>query len=134
LGSVDTSNGLHQVLDILQVIRPPGPLIRTGSGWHLWYSAASLPSRVAILPGVDWSGRGGLIVAPPSRHATVARYTFQQPWQNTDLPPCPPRLRAPVLPPPAPTRTPPAPIADLDRYTQAALAGETNAYAARRDR
>ncbi|MEU4243962.1 bifunctional DNA primase/polymerase [Actinoplanes sp. NPDC026619] len=122
---IDTASGLHVVLDLLDVIRPPGPLIRTGSGWHLWYAAGELPSRVAIAPGVDWRGHGGLVVAPPSLHTTGNRYTFQQPWQQPNLPVCPPHLRALVLPaPPVPAAPPAAPIADLDRYVQAALDGE----------
>jgi hypothetical protein len=121
---IDTTDGLRAVLDLLGVIRPAGPLIRTGSGWHLWYTAGDLPSRVGLLPGVDWRGRGGLVVAPPSLHATGARYTFQQPWQpHIPLPACPPQLRTLVLPPPPPPYGD-RPIADLDRYTQAALDGE----------
>ncbi|MFG1995237.1 bifunctional DNA primase/polymerase [Actinoplanes sp. NPDC048988] len=121
---VDTSSGLRTVLDLLDVVRPPGPLVRTGSGWHLWFAAGELPSRVAIAPGVDWRGRGGLVVAPPSLHHTGTRYTFQQPWQNGDLPACPPQLRTLVLPPPAPVGALSAPIADLDRYLRAAVDGE----------
>jgi hypothetical protein len=122
---IDTNSGLHVVLDLLDVVRPPGPLVRTGSGWHLWYAAAGLPSRVAIAPGVDWRGRGGLVVAPPSLHHTGTRYTFQQPWHQADLPVCPPQLRALVLPAPPPTASlPSAPITDLDRYVRAALDGE----------
>jgi hypothetical protein len=124
---IDTNSGLHVVLDLLDVVRPPGPLIRTGSGWHLWYAAGSLPSRVAIAPGVDWRGRGGLVVAPPSLHHTGTRYTFQQPWQHPDLPVCPPQLRAMVLPaPPPPLSAPAGPIADLDRYVRAALDSEAD--------
>lgn len=121
---VDNGAALHAVLDVLDVIRPPGPLIRTGAGWHLWYASGGLPSRVGLLPGVDWRGGGGLVVAPPSLHATGSRYTFQQPWlPGTPLPVCPPPLRKLVLPPPQVQRQRTA-IADLDRYTQAALAGE----------
>ncbi|MEV4708198.1 bifunctional DNA primase/polymerase [Actinoplanes sp. NPDC049316] len=122
---IDTNAGLRVVLDLLDVVRPAGPLIRTGSGWHLWYAAGGLPSRVAVLPGVDWRGRGGLVVAPPSLHHTRTRYTFQQPWKPGDLPGCPPQLRTLVLPAPPPSVSPPSvPIADLDRYVQAALDGE----------
>ncbi|GLZ00807.1 bifunctional DNA primase/polymerase [Actinoplanes sp. NBRC 103695] len=123
---IDTSSGLHIVLDLLDVIRPPGPLIRTGSGWHLWYAASDLASRVTIAPGVDWRGRGGLVVAPPSLHHSGTRYTFQQPWQHADLPVCPPQLRALILPAPPPVSAPAVPIADLDRYVQAALDGEAD--------
>lgn len=122
---IDTDNGLRVVLDLLDVVRPAGPVIRTGCGWHLWYASDGLPSRVAVLPGVDWRGRGGFVVAPPSLHHTGTRYTFQQAWQHGDLPRCPPQLRALVLPtPPAPANPLWTPIADLDRYVQAALDGE----------
>jgi len=122
---VDTTAGMRAVLDLLDVIRPPAPLIRTGAGWHLWYASAGLPSRIGLLPGVDWRGRGGLVVAPPSLHATGRRYVFQQPWQpGIPLPVCPPQLRKLVLPPPPPPQRDRAAIVDLDRYTQAALAGE----------
>ncbi|RSM47778.1 hypothetical protein DMB66_47485 [Actinoplanes sp. ATCC 53533] len=126
VGDIDTGAALRTVLDLLDVVRPPGPLIRTGSGWHLWYAGSGLPSRVGLLPGVDWRGRGGLVVAPPSLHASGARYTFQQPWTpGSGLPACPPVLRRLVLPDPTPTPvTAASPIADLDRYTEAALAGE----------
>jgi len=123
---IDTGAALRTVLDLLDVVRPPGPLIRTGSGWHLWYASSGLPSRVGLLPGVDWRGGGGLVVAPPSRHASGVRYTFQQPWTpGSLLPACPPVLRELVLPVPAPQPVAAAsPIADLDRYAEAALAGE----------
>lgn len=121
---IDTSDGLSAVLDILDVIRPSGPLVRSGYGWHLWFAASDLPSRVGMLPGVDWRGRGGAIVAPPSRHATGRRYSFQQPWTNPPaLPDCPEPLRRLVLPPP-PVMAAADAIGDLDRYAQAALDGE----------
>ncbi len=123
---IDTNDGLRQVLDILEVIRPPGPLIRTGNGWHLWYSADNLPSRVAFLPGVDWRGHSAMVVAPPSLHANGTRYTFQQSWPDTALPACPPKLRTLVLPAPRAPSTAPGPIADMNRYTQAALDGEAD--------
>jgi hypothetical protein len=126
---IDTNDSLAAVLDILGVIRPAGPLVRSGHGWHLWFAASDLPSRVAMLPGVDWRGRGGAIVAPPSRHASGRRYIFQQPWSSPPaLPACPGPLRRLVLPQPraavACTGHEVGAIADLDRYTQAALDGE----------
>ncbi|GAB7048394.1 bifunctional DNA primase/polymerase [Catenuloplanes indicus] len=124
---IDTTTGLTRVLDVLDVVRPAGPLVRTGYGWHLWFAANGLPSRIGLLPGVDWRGRGGYVVAPPSVHATGSRYAFQQPWRpGTPLPVCPPALRRLVqpAPPPAPAGTTAGEVADLDRYTQAALDGE----------
>jgi O-acetyl-ADP-ribose deacetylase (regulator of RNase III) len=57
---------------------PPGPLVRTGSGgWHLYLAPTGLgnPSPRG-LAHVDWRGRGGYVVAPPSRHASGSRYRF----------------------------------------------------------
>ncbi|MFF5230257.1 bifunctional DNA primase/polymerase [Dactylosporangium sp. NPDC000521] len=129
---VDTNDGLHLVLDVLDVVRPAGPLVRTGLGWHLWFAASQLPSRIGFVPGVDWRGRGGSAVAPPSLHASGVRYRFQQPWNvGAALPGCPPTLRRLVLPPPPPPTVVVARagdiadgIAGLDRYAAAAVDGE----------
>jgi hypothetical protein len=95
---VDTDDGLAAVLDLFGRIRPAGPLVRTG--WHLWFAGSGLPSRVGLMPGVDWRGRGGYVVAPPSPHSTGREYRFQQPWSaGTALPGCPDPLRRLVLPP-----------------------------------
>lgn len=126
---VDTTAGMRSVLDVLDVVRPAAPLVRTGLGWHIWYASSGLPSRVGMLPGVDWRGRGGSAVAPPSLHAGGVRYAFQQPWTTAPvLPGCPPALRRLVTPP-----SPPAVVAsavggsgitDVDRYTASAVHGE----------
>jgi O-acetyl-ADP-ribose deacetylase (regulator of RNase III) len=57
---------------------PTGPLVRTGSGgWHLYLAPTGLGNPAPRgLGQVDWRGRGGYVVAPPSRHATGARYRF----------------------------------------------------------
>jgi O-acetyl-ADP-ribose deacetylase (regulator of RNase III) len=57
---------------------PRGPLVRTGSGgWHMYLAPTGLgnpPPRG--LGQVDWRGRGGYVVVPPSRHASGTRYRF----------------------------------------------------------
>jgi hypothetical protein len=113
---VDTGAALRVVLDILDVVRPAGPVVQTGYGWHLWFAPTGLGSRTGFVPGADWRGRGGSIVAPPSRHHTGRRYAFTQPWselptglpaaRSTEptrqpLPDCPPALRALLGPPPS---------------------------------
>ncbi|MET7397350.1 bifunctional DNA primase/polymerase [Dactylosporangium sp. NPDC005572] len=127
---IDTNDGLRAILDLLDIVRPAGPLVRSGYGWHLWFAATGLGNRAGLLPGVDWRGRGGYAVAPPSLHPTGRRYTFQQPFTGpADLPTCPDAVRRLVVAPP-----PPSPelsagdgqISDLDRYTQAALEGEVS--------
>ncbi|GAB1690716.1 bifunctional DNA primase/polymerase [Krasilnikovia sp. M28-CT-15] len=133
---VDTPGALRRLLDLLDVIRPAGPLVRTGQGWHVWYAAAGLPSRVAVMASVDWRGTGGLVVVPPSWHATGRRYTFAQPFTAGPLPAVPPALHTLVASSVPPAITPhgtravapvvPAGVGevDVDRYGQAALDGE----------
>jgi O-acetyl-ADP-ribose deacetylase (regulator of RNase III) len=57
---------------------PAEPLVRTGSGgWHLYLAPTGLGSPAPRgLTHVDWRGRGGYVVAPPSRHANGTRYRF----------------------------------------------------------
>jgi Bifunctional DNA primase/polymerase, N-terminal len=110
----------------------PGPVARTGGGgWHLLYASTGLGNRVALLPGVDWRGRDGLIVASPSQHASGHRYTWVRPLTAT-LPEAPAGLRR-LLAPPAAARTtlPPAPTSagHSGGYGRAALARERAAVA-----
>jgi hypothetical protein len=111
----------------------PGPVARTGGGgWHLLYAPTGLGNRVGLLADVDWRGRDGLIVVPPSQHASGHRYTWVRPL-TTVLPQVPAGLRR-LLAPPAAARTtlPPAP-ASTGRgggYGRAALAREQAAVAA----
>jgi hypothetical protein len=110
----------------------PGPVVRTGGGgWHLLFAPTGLGNRVRLLPGVDWRGRGGLIVAPPSQHASGRRYRWVRPMTAT-LPEVPAGLRR-LLAPPATQRTtlPPAPTSagHSGGYGRAALAREQAAVA-----
>jgi hypothetical protein len=111
----------------------PGPVARTGGGgWHLLYAPTGLGNRVKLLPGVDWRGRDGLIVAPPSQHTSGHRYTWARPL-TTALPEVPAELRR-LLALPATQRTtlPPAtaPAGRRGGYGRAALAREQAAVAA----
>jgi hypothetical protein len=108
-----------------------GPVARTGGGgWHLLYAPTGLGNRVGLLPGVDWRGRGGLVVAPPSRHASGRRYAWVRPL-NGELPGVPAALRAWLAPPPVErTSTPVAVVGErADRYARAALGREAGAVA-----
>jgi bifunctional DNA primase/polymerase-like protein len=123
---------LHAALSIAPV-EHPGPVARTGGGgWHLLYCPTGLGNRVRLVPGVDWRGRGGLIVAPPSQHASGRRYTWVRPL-SAALPEVPAALRR-LLTPPAAARTtlPPAPTpaGHSGGYGRAALARERGAVAA----
>jgi len=110
----------------------PGPVARTGSGgWHLLYAPTGLGNRVGLLPGLDWRGRNGLIVAPPSRHACGGRYAWVRPLTAV-LPEVPAGLRRLLASLSAPRTTlPPIPVAaSRGGYGRAALAGERAAVAA----
>jgi hypothetical protein len=110
----------------------PGPVARTGGGgWHLLYAPTGLGNRVGLLPGVDWRGKGGVVVAPPSRHASGRRYAWLRPLA-AELPSVPAALRA-RLDPPRVERTSAPPVAATagrgERYARSALAREAHAVA-----
>jgi hypothetical protein len=96
LRTFTTSNG---------VVLPRGPLVRTGSGgWHLYLAPTGLGNPTPrTLEHVDWRGRGGYVVAPPSRHVSGARYQFLR-GLSAPLVAAPPALRA--LLEPAPVQRP----------------------------
>jgi hypothetical protein len=52
------------------VLHSAGPLVRTGGGgWHYYLAPTGLGNAHPHgLERVDWRGRGGYVVAPPSRH------------------------------------------------------------------
>ena len=110
----------------------PGPVARTGGGgWHLLYAPTGLGNRVRVLPGADWRGRGGVVVAPPSRHASGQPYRWVRPLAG-ELPAVPEGLRARLDPPRVErASTPPAEAAGdrAERYARSALAREACAVA-----
>jgi hypothetical protein len=130
---LDHTEGVEALRAALQIApwEHPGPVARSGSGgWHLLYAPTGYGNRVGLLAGADWRGRGGLIVAPPSRHATGGRYAWVRPLTAT-LSTVPVGLRRLLTPPPAPRTTlAPAPRPDgedggrAERYARAALVRE----------
>jgi len=65
-----------------------GPLVRTGGGgWHFYLAPTGLGNtRPRDLEHVDWRGRGGYVVAPPSRHASGHPYQWVA-GRDLDRPP-----------------------------------------------
>ncbi len=71
-----------------------GPLPETpeattgGGGRHLYFATRDpeLGNRVAVVPGIDLRGRGGMIVAPPSIHPSGRPYLWKPDRAPTDLP------------------------------------------------
>lgn len=115
---VDTPAGLHLLRDLIGDLIET-PLVQTGSGGlHLYFAATGAPNRVRLLPGVDWRGEGGYVVAPPSVHGNGRRYQW---ISHGPAPPCPPALLRLVIPPPPP---PPPVVRHPGRYAAAALDNE----------
>ncbi len=110
-------------------LRPPGPVVRTGGGgWHYWFRPTGLGNRPPRgLDHVDWRGRGGAVLAPPSRHISGGSYRWLRGLDQAPLPEVPAALRA-LLDPDPPTPTRPArtagPAAPGHPYGRRVLAAE----------
>jgi hypothetical protein len=109
--------------------------VRSGSGgWHAYLRSPEgmpVPNSVGRLgPGLDIRADGGSIVAPPSRHASGARYRWLEP--GVEPPDAPDWLVHLALPPPAPPvlplRVPSGRVPD--RYARAAIHRESDEVAA----
>jgi hypothetical protein len=108
-----------------------GPLVRTGGGgWHYYLAPTGLGNVAPRdLEQVDWRGRGGYVVAPPSRHRSGHPYTWVA---GRDLDTAVPGVPAALLQRLQPRQADrPAPVVSVSvgdrpgpRYGQAALARE----------
>lgn len=60
-----------------------------GGGRHLYFRhpGVTLRNRAAIVPGVDLRCDGGMVVAPPSLHASGRRYLWEVSHDPDDVPP-----------------------------------------------
>jgi Bifunctional DNA primase/polymerase, N-terminal len=115
-----------------------GPLVRTGGGgWHFYLAPTGLGNVHPIgLEHVDWRGRGGYVVAPPSRHASGHPYQWLI-GRALDTPPgqVPSVLLERLQPrqlqrPAGPDQLPTAADGSGERYARAALAQELARVAA----
>jgi Bifunctional DNA primase/polymerase, N-terminal len=90
-------------------LRLPGPLVATGGGgWHAWFRPTGLGNRPPRgLDHVDWRGRGGAVLAPPSRHISGHSYRWLRGLDQAPMPEVPAALRA-LLDPNHPPTTRPA--------------------------
>jgi len=73
---------------------PSTPTVRTGGGGrHLWFVAPGAPvTSGPVAPGLDLKGEGGLVVAPPSLHASGDRYAWIVTLDDVELAPLPVHL------------------------------------------
>ena len=58
--------------------RHQGPVSRTGKGQHLLFLPTGKGNGAGLLPKVDFRGRGGYIVAPPSLHPRGEFYEWDE--------------------------------------------------------
>ena len=108
-----------------------GPLVRTGGGgWHFYLAPTGLGNvGPRDLEQVDWRGRGGYVVAPPSRHVSGQCYQWVA-GRDLDAPiaevppPLLERLQPRQADRPAPVVSVPIGDGPGPRYGQAALARE----------
>jgi hypothetical protein len=113
-------------------LQSSGPLVRTGGGgWHFYLALTGLGNaQPEGLAHVDWRGRGGYVVAPPSCHASGHPYQWA-PGRDLDIPPDPvpavllERLRPRQHQrPTSPVQLPAVADGSDDRYARVALAEE----------
>jgi hypothetical protein len=127
VADIDSAEGWHGLTHLLGGGLPAGPRVRTGGGgWHLWFGPLGFGNRVRLLPGLDWRGIGGYVVAPPSRHATGGDYRWLR-RPGGRLPTGPAALRELIEGPSLPVTH--RPISFPDRYGRAALAAEADRVA-----
>ena len=121
-----------RILAATHGLHSAGPLVRTGGGgWHYYLASTGLGNaRPAGLEHVDWRGRGGYVVAPPSRHASGHPYQWVS-GRDLETPlaevPAPLRARLERRVPqrsPDPVELTATSAAPADRYARAALAEE----------
>ncbi|MFY1671808.1 bifunctional DNA primase/polymerase [Plantactinospora sp. WMMB334] len=127
---VDPPDGVAALRALVGARRFTGPVVRTGSGgWHLYLRPTGAGNRAGLLPGVDWRGAGGYVVAPPSRHASGRDYRWIRP-PAAPLADCPPELTVLLFPPQQSAPGSAGWVRHPDRYASAALAAEADAVAA----
>jgi hypothetical protein len=119
---------LHQLTGTVG-LRLPGPLVATGGGgWHRWFAPTGLGNRPPRgLTHVDWRGKGGCVLAPPSRHISGRPYRWLVSLDQAPLAEVPAALRR-LLDPDPPTAARPARTAGPDMpghpYGRRVLAAE----------
>ncbi len=75
-----------------------GPISLTANGCHLLVAPTGLGNRTGVVPGLDFRGVGGFVVAPPSRHPSGASYHWSKDY-GVDTPIAPaPRWLEDLLP------------------------------------
>lgn len=84
------------------LVMPGGPVVRTGNGWHFYLATTGQGNRAGLGGDpIDWRGRDGYVILPPSLHGSGHRYTWHAPAE-LELQPAPAELLAMLDPPKRP--------------------------------
>ena len=77
---IDPRSGGDESLLGLNPIPPTVTTITGGGGQHFWFQypkGSGITIGSGLLPGIDWRGEGGYVVAPPSLHMSGRPYEWE---------------------------------------------------------
>ena len=79
---IDDVGALDQVIAFIRDGHIPAPtgLATTPRGYHVYIPATGLGNSTNVIPGVDYRGIGGYVLAAPSRLADGGKYRWS--WTN----------------------------------------------------
>jgi bifunctional DNA primase/polymerase-like protein/AAA domain-containing protein len=75
---IDKAETKEQLRELLGYDIIEGPSVKTGKAWQCYFRhpGVKVPSRIAIIPGLDVRADGAYVVAPPSLHANGNSYSW----------------------------------------------------------
>lgn len=82
-GDPDGRDVLPKILASNDIPDAHGVVITANGGFHYYLEPAGIGNRAGILPGVDIRGKGGYVVAPPSRLPDGRRWFWSIPVSPT---------------------------------------------------
>ena len=86
---IDPRSGGDDSLAELPKLPPTVTVLTGGGGEHYWFrypQDSNLTIGAGVLPGIDWRGQGGYVVAPPSLHASGRRYEWEAGYSPDEHP------------------------------------------------
>lgn len=83
---LDGPAGRDSLLKIAPSYQHRGPVASTGKGWHALFNVTGARNAANKLPGLDFRGQNGYIVASPSRHPNGHQYQWARDGQLPDAP------------------------------------------------